>query len=308
MKNGTLSPEDGESVEIAQSCLSDIFKVDLSDEAAMNDAIGRQSLQSIYSIYEKTKAGGNAPAEEKTGEAPSATGTPTPESEELKSQGNTAVRQKDYPAAIEFYTRALEIVPENTIYHSNRAAAYSASGDHEKALEDARKAVGLDSKYAKAWTRLGTAHYALGNFAEAVEAYEKGIEAEGPPGSESMRKALETARKRREEAEDPQQRSTGGANEGASGGGMPDLSQLASMLGGGGNGGGNGGSGMPDLSSLMNNPMMRNMAQNVMSNPDAMRNIMNNPQLRNLASRFGGGGEGGPDLSSLLNDPNMADM
>ena len=76
---------------------------------------------------------------------------------------------------------------------------------------------------------------------------------------------------------------------------------------------------MPDLSSIMQNPMMRNMAQNLMSNPEMMNNIMNNPQLRNMAGRFGGGGGGGgagasgqgggmPNLSEMMNDPAIAEM
>ena len=66
---------------------------------------------------------------------------------------------------------------------------------------------------------------------------------------------------------------------------------------------------MPDLAGLMNNPMMRQMAQNLMSNPEMMNNIMNNPQLRDMANRFGSGGGGGmPDMSQLMNDPNIAEM
>jgi small glutamine-rich tetratricopeptide repeat-containing protein alpha len=71
---------------------------------------------------------------------------------------------------------------------------------------------------------------------------------------------------------------------------------------------------MPDLAGLMQNPMMRQMAQNLMSNPDMLNNIMSNPQVRSMAERFGGGGGGGrggggmPDLSALMNDPAMADM
>ena len=38
--------------------------------------------------------------------------------------------------------------------------------------------------------------------------------------------------------------------------------------------------------------MFANMAQKVMSNPEALQGLMNNPQLRNLASQFGGGGGG----------------
>ncbi|RMJ23015.1 hypothetical protein PHISP_06102 [Aspergillus sp. HF37] len=90
---------------------------------------------------------------------------------------------------------------------------------------------------------------------------------------------------------------------------MPDLSSLASMLGGGGGGGGGG---MPDLGSLMSNPMFSNMAQSLMSNPDMMNNIMSNPRVRQMAENAGGGGGGGgggmPDMSSLMSDPNIAEM
>jgi len=77
------------------------------------------------------------------------------------------------------------------------------------------------------------------------------------------------------------------------------------------------------LSSIMQNPMMRQMAQNVMSNPDMMSGLMNNPRLREMAGSLGGGGrgaggaEGGasggggggmPDLSAMMNDPAIAEM
>ena len=78
---------------------------------------------------------------------------------------------------------------------------------------------------------------------------------------------------------------------------------------------------MPDLSSIMSNPMFASMAQNLMSNPDMMNNIMSNPRLREMASQFGGGGGGGgeggrgagggggmPDLASLMQDPSIAEM
>jgi small glutamine-rich tetratricopeptide repeat-containing protein alpha len=120
-----------------------------------------------------------------------------------------------------------------------------------------------------------------------------------------MKKGYETAKRRcEEEGVSPELDTTdsrsgpGGAGAGA--GGMPDLSSLAGMLGGGGGGAG----GMPDLGALMQNPMMRQMASQMMSNPDMMNNLM---------SRFGGaggaGGAGGmPDLSSMMNDPAIAEM
>ncbi|OOG01106.1 hypothetical protein ASPCADRAFT_393086 [Aspergillus carbonarius ITEM 5010] len=306
LKDGTLTADDAESIEIAQSCIADTFKVDPSNEAAMKDALGGQSLASIYSVYEKLR---NKPAGDsaKTGEQKAQAGAPTPESDKLKSEGNGAMARKDYPTAIDLYTKALAIAPSNPIYLSNRAAAYSAAGQHEKAAEDAELATTVDPKYSKAWSRLGLARFDLADYHGAKEAYEKGIEAEGNGGSDAMKRGLETTKKKIEEAK----RSTeppadevddaAGASRGA--GGMPDLSSLASMLGGGGGGGG----GMPDLGSIMSNPMFSSMAQNLMSNPDMLNNLMSNPQLRQMAENFGRGG-GMPDMSSLMSDPSIADM
>ncbi|KAI5293067.1 hypothetical protein KEM52_005848 [Ascosphaera acerosa] len=199
-------------------------------------------------------------------------------------------------------------------------------GGHARAVEDAKAATAADPAYVKGWSRLGLAQFALGNPRAAMEAYEKGIEAEGNGGSDAMRRGLETARKRvaeLEAADGPTStdaaQAAAATDRGSPGIGMPDLSSLASMLGGGGGGSGSGGAGagggsgggggMPDLSSIMSNPMFASMAQNLMSNPEMMSNLMNNPRLRELAGRFGGGGSGGmPDLSSLMSDPSVADL
>lgn len=325
--------------------------MDPSDTTAVQDALGGQSLLQIYGVYEKLKGKttastqGSSSASEARPSTPSvpasstttssmpgptagsSVGGPTPDSERLKGAGNAAMQKKDYATAISSYTQALEIAPLNPIYLSNRAAAYSANAQHDLAKNDAELATATDPKYTKAWSRLGLARFALGDAKGSMEAYEQGIKAEGNGGSEAMKKGYETAKRRVAEEggaddvdddEDDQvgARSAPGAGAGA-GGGMPDLGGLASLLGGGGGGGG----GMPDLGALMQNPMMRQMAQNLMSNPDAMNNIMNNPALRGMADRFGGGrgaggaggasgggGGGMPDISALMNDPSIAEM
>lgn len=339
LKDGTLQAEDGDSIEVASNCIAECFSVDPNDEAAMKDALGGQNLLSIYSVYEKLKGKSTAStegvssAQEGRPSTPSvppstqpdseaAKGGPTEESEKLKGQGNAAMQKKDYPGAIDFYTKALEVSPLNPIYLSNRAAAYSASSQHELAKNDAELATVTDPKYTKAWSRLGLSRFALGDAKGSMEAYAKGIEAEGNGGSDAMKKGYETAKRRCEEEgastelNDTDPRS--GPNTSGGAGGMPDLSSLAGMLGGGGGGGG-----MPDLGALMQNPMMRQMAQNLMSDPNMMNNLMNNPRLREMAGRFGGGGAGAgaggeqqqggggggmPDLSSMMNDPAIAEM
>ncbi|MCJ1356402.1 MAG: hypothetical protein MMC33_006397 [Icmadophila ericetorum] len=323
LKDGTLTSEDAESIEVAQSCIADTFHVDPTDKAAVQDAIGNQSLLSMYGVYEKLKgkstastAGSSSAGEARpsTPSVPTGSAKPAPnlEAEAFKNKGNSAMAQKDYDSAIDFYSKALNLSPLNPIYLSNRAAAYSASHKHAEAQTDAELAVAADPKYTKAWSRLGLARFALGDAKGSMEAYQKGIEYEGNGGSDAMKRGFETAKKRVEEEERNGGPDLGspGADAARGAGGMPDLSALAGMFGGGGRGGGGGGGGGPDLSSIMNNPMFASMAQNLMSNPDMMNNLMSNPRLRQMAESFGSGGGGGgmPDVSSLMSDPSIAEM
>lgn len=314
LTDGTLTSDERESIEVASSCISESFKVDPTD-ATPKDS---QTLLQIYGVYEKLK--GKTPAGPGTNAAgesvkpKEATEAQKKEAEGFKSQGNAAMAKKDYAAAIDSYSKALALIPGNPIFLSNRAAAYSASKDHESARADAEAAVAADPKYTKAWSRLGLARFALGDAKGSMEAYGKGIEYEGNGGSDAMKKGYETAKKRAAEIEagddvdddEVAERSAPGAGAG----GMPDLSSLAGMFGGGGAGGAGG---MPDLSSIMSNPMFASMAQNLMSNPDMMNNLMSNPRIRDMANQFGAGGggaggAGGPDLSSLMSDPSIAEM
>ncbi|ERF70630.1 hypothetical protein EPUS_02496 [Endocarpon pusillum Z07020] len=327
LKDGTLTTDDNESVEVASTCIADAFKVDPNDKAAMQDAVGTQNLHSIYRVYEKLKGRStasttgessvqegrpstpSAPKSEDSKASATATEKPNPEAEKLKSAGNAAMQQKDYQTAIAKYTEAISLSPANPIYLSNRAAAYSASGDHGAAVADAEIAVAADPTYTKAWSRLGLAKFALGDARGSAEAYQKGIE-------------YEVAEMEKEEEEhlpeDDGDDAPGNTRGPGGAGGMPDLSSLASMFGGGGGGGGGG---MPDIGGLMNNPMFAGMARNLMQNPEAIQGLMNNPRLQQMMQGLqgggggGGGGEGGgrgrggmPDLSSLMNDPNIANL
>ncbi|EHK49175.1 uncharacterized protein TrAtP1_000223 [Trichoderma atroviride] len=323
--DGTLTAEDKDSIDVAVNCIAESFKVDPADDAAVKSAVGPQTLLQVFSQYDASNSSSSSSANASTPAAAAASSASTAspaasasvpepsdaqkkEAESLKSKGNAAMAQKDYASAIDLYTQALALHPSNAVFLSNRAAAHSAARDHESARVDAEAAVAIDPTYTKAWSRLGLARFALGDPKGSMEAYQKGIEYEGNGGSEPMKKGFETAKRRVDEeqqAQDNLARSGPGAGAGA--GGMPDFSNLASMFGGGGGGGAGGAGGMPDLSSIMSNPMFASMAQNLMSNPDLMNNLMSNPRLRDMASQFSNGG-GMPDLSSIMSDPNIADL
>lgn len=313
--DGTLPADEADNVEVAVNCIAESFKVDASDAAGIRAATGPQTLLQIFTVYESLRQ-----AKEKTGSptgniaaaaAAAKAATLSPEdkaaAESLKSKGNAAMAAKDYPGAIDLYTQALALHPNNAIYLSNRAAAHSAAKDHASAKTDAEAAVALDPKYTKGWSRLGLARFALGDARGAMDAYAQGIEHEGNGGSDAMKKGFETAKRRVEDQEgagaDVAARDAPAASPAAGAGGMPDL---ASMFGGAGGGAGGAG-GMPDFGSIMSNPMFQNMAQNLMSNPDLMSNLMSNPRLRAMADNMSNGG-GMPDISSLMSDPSLAEM
>lgn len=69
----------------------------------------------------------------------------------------------------------------------------------------------------------------------------------------------------------------GGADSGAGAG----LGGMADLLSGMGGFGGGGGGGMPDMASIMNNPQLMAMAQQLAAN-GGLANIMQNPAVANM--------------------------
>ena len=102
------------------------------------------------------------------------------------------------------------------------------------------------------------AQFSLGDYAAAVDAYERGLELDST--NANMKASLAQAKKKLDESSSTiDERSPSQAAPAM--GGMPDLAGLASMMGGLGGGGGAGGGagGMPDIASMMRNPQMMEM-------------------------------------------------
>lgn len=123
------------------------------------------------------------------------------------------------------------------------------------------------------------AQYSLGDFKAAASAFGRGLEIE--PSNASLKSGLQNARARTVDSDEDAERSSpsgapaAGAGAGAGLGGMADM--LRNMGGAPGGGGG----GMPDLASLMNNPQLMAMAQQMAAN-GGLANLMQNPGVANM--------------------------
>mmetsp|Transcript_72 Transcript_72/g.148 ORF Transcript_72/g.148 Transcript_72/m.148 type:complete len:436 (+) Transcript_72:49-1356(+) len=248
----------------------------------------------------------------------------------LKNQGNEKLQQGNFSEAVQLYSEAIGLVPSESIYYCNRAAALTHLQQHEKALEDCQKAIQIQPGYSKAHSRMGLAYFNLGKYQQSVESYKKALEFD--PNNSQIKQALESAEQKLRE-QPVAQASSGPPSQ-------PDFSALLnnpaissmaqnfaqSMAAGGPPGGAAPGTpaegaapggagaeagaeagagapppGMPDLSQLMQNPQLQQMGlSSLMSDPNmmsTMQQAMNNPAIQSMVQNLMQNPEG---LNSLL--------
>lgn len=94
-------------------------------------------------------------------------------SEILKAKGLSLSNLNKFEDAIKEYTAALDIAPENDLIYNNRALAYWHLGQWDIALEDLRKANGLDPSNEKTFINLVRSLIKRDLYAEASKLIEK---------------------------------------------------------------------------------------------------------------------------------------
>ncbi|KAH9853038.1 hypothetical protein C2E23DRAFT_885032 [Lenzites betulinus] len=323
IEDGTVKQDDKESLEVAVQCIGEAFGVDPADKAQADRlSVKPANLLSIFDVFLKTKdklasppaAGASASTSTSSPKTPSASDKAA--AENYKATGNSHMSTKKYDDAIKAYTQAIALDATNAVYFSNRAAAYSSKGEHPSAVLDAEKAIEVDPAFVKAYHRLGHAHYSLGDYKEAASAFRRGLEVD--PNNASLKSGLQNAEARIVPEDDiyddmpplEPAPARGVAGAGASGPGAGDMAEMLRNMGMGGDaegpGGAAGAGGMPDLSSFMNNPMMMQMAQQMMAN-GGLERLMQNPSLANMMNRMQSGG-GMPSMSELMSDPSLRDI
>ena len=96
--------------------------------------------------------------------------------EDWKLKGNALVKEKKYKEALDCYSKAIELDPNNPILYSNRSAMYLNLTEYDQAIADADKAISLKPEYGKAYLRKGNALEKQQKIKEALETYKLGLE------------------------------------------------------------------------------------------------------------------------------------
>ena len=107
---------------------------------------------------------------------------------ELKEKGNTMHNKRPFPdfvAAVYWYTRALELAPNDHALFSNRAASYSGMGWHLNALEDAEECIERSPSWYKGYFRKGVALMGMFRFDEAVPAFSRALDSDLGPNEKA---------------------------------------------------------------------------------------------------------------------------
>ncbi|KAM5260454.1 small glutamine-rich tetratricopeptide repeat-containing protein beta isoform 2-T2 [Hipposideros larvatus] len=181
--------------------------------------------------------------------------------EQESLEGNNHMKEENYAAAVDCYTQAIEMDPNNAVYYCNRAAAQSKLGHYTDAIKDCEKAIAIDSKYSKAYGRMGLALTAMNKFEEAVRSYQKALDLD--PENDSYKSNLKIAEQK--------------------------LREVASPTG----------TGLSfDMASLINNPAFISMAASLMQNPQVQQ-LMSGMMTNAIGGPAAGVG-GLTDLSSLI--------
>uniref|UniRef100_A0A8I6GA86 Small glutamine-rich tetratricopeptide repeat-containing protein beta n=1 Tax=Rattus norvegicus TaxID=10116 RepID=A0A8I6GA86_RAT len=180
--------DEQESLEVAIQCLETVFKISPEDtHLAVSQPLTEMFTNSV--CKNDIRPLSNSVPED-VGKA-----------DQLKDEGNNHMKEENYAAAVDCYTQAIELDPNNAVYYCNRAAAQSKLSHYTDAIKDCEKAIAIDSKYSKAYGRMGLALTAMNKFEEAVTSYQKALDLD--PENDSYKSNLKIAEQKLREVSSP---------------------------------------------------------------------------------------------------------
>ncbi|XP_038072448.1 dnaJ homolog subfamily C member 7-like [Patiria miniata] len=112
--------------------------------------------------------------------------------EAKKSEGNCCYKKRDYEAAIQLYTEAIEMCPDCANYYNNRAAAFIMLDKYQQGLEDVQRALRIDNTLIKGYLREAKCHIALGFADAAIRSLNQVVDFE--PGNKQAQSEMRAAK------------------------------------------------------------------------------------------------------------------
>ncbi|TNN65768.1 Small glutamine-rich tetratricopeptide repeat-containing protein alpha [Liparis tanakae] len=231
LQSGNLTSGAQESLEVAVQCLETAYDISTDDQTLAVPMTLPEIFASATDKFPTESQVNNNSAPPPT--LNSLTEEQRDEAETLKTDGNDQMKVENFAAAVEFYSKAIAMNPQNAVYYCNRAAAYSKLGNYAGAVQDCEQAIGIDPNYSKAYGRMGLALASLNKHTEAATYYKKALELD--PDNDTYKTNLKIAEEK-----------------------METSSPTAGMGG-------------VDLAGLLSNPGFMNMASSLMTNPQVQQ-------------------------------------
>lgn len=179
--------------------------------------------------------------------------------EEAKQRGNDHFRAKLWGDAVREYEEAVKRAPKNPTIKNNLAAALCKIMDFNGAKRNIEEALELDPKYVKAYARKGDIEVLMKENHKAMDSYRKGLEIE--PTNQACKEGLQkvqtminmgTANMSEEERKERAEHA------------MAD----------------------PEIQSILNDPVIRQILQDFNDNPNAANDAMRDPTVRNKIEKL----------------------
>lgn len=191
------------------------------------------------------------------------------EATKYKNLGNECFSAKKYEEAIQHFSKAIELNPNDHVFFSNRSACFASLEQYEKALEDATRCVTLKPDWSKGYTRKGLAEFYLEKYDEAEQTYQKGLELD--PTNQQLKEGLDRVKESKTE------------DAGAAGNFMQQaFGKLLSN---------------PETAAYFQDPEFVQKLTAIQKNPQMISLYMNDPKIQKafqvILSDFGGAGAGG---------------
>lgn len=265
-----VSEEQAESLIVARQCIEAAFEL----PETITDQLSFTAGDNLLRTFEASLSEANHPIDKE-------------KAIQCKEEGNECMRNHQYTEAYQRYSRAIFFDRTDPVYYCNRAASSLNLGNADNCISDCKKALSLDPDYGKAHGRMGAAYLYLKNRSLAIHSLEKALQYD--PGNINAVENLRRARclvENQETTGQTESATTHQASESSddSSHSMPDAS---------------------DMTNLLRNPQLINMASQMMDNPQIQQMIsgmLNNmtvdPTPLTSSQSTGGGVAAGSTASS----------